>query len=206
MASRSNACSELTRFWLEARHGCLVGEGVPVKVPSAHSDIDLVALHPLGQAFPLTTGATIGPRVIVETKDEHDWDASGREFGAFLQTDLAKMDDRLFIPRGAKGVKFSMLREEHFDRAVSLFGDGDFDRLFVVHAIDPRVLAEVAPTLSQRRICWMTVPQIVGDLLHWYRSHEHQTTLRNTLVGDLFHLLVGFCGLELPDHQAPVKT
>jgi hypothetical protein len=98
MASRTNACSELTRFWLEARHGCIVGEGVPVKIPYAHSDIDLVALHPLGQAFSLPTGATIGPRVIVETKDDHDWDASGREFGQLLRADVVTMDGGLFIP------------------------------------------------------------------------------------------------------------
>ena len=206
MSSRTNACSELTRFWLEARLGCLVGEGVPVKVPYAHSDIDLVALHPLGQAFALPTGATIGPRLIVETKDEHDWEPSGREFGQLLRTDVAKLDGGPFVPRGAKGVKFSMLREEHFDRAVSLFGNDDFDRLFVVHAIDPSVLAELAPALSLRHIYWTTVPQIVLDLLQWYRSHQQQTTLRNTLVGDLFHLLVGFCGLELPDNQARTKS
>jgi hypothetical protein len=206
MASRTNACSELTRFWLEARHGCLVGEGVPVKVPSAHSDIDLVALHPLGQAFALPTGATIGSRLIVETKDEHDWEPSGREFGQLLRIDVAKMDSGPFIPRGTKGVKFSMLRKEHFDRAVSLFGNGDFDRLFVVHAIDPRVLADLAPALSQQRIYWTTVPQIVRDLLRWYRSHAQPTTLRSTLVGDLFHLLVGFCGLQLPDNQVRTKV
>jgi hypothetical protein len=206
MASRTNACSELTRFWLEARHGCFVGEGVPVKVPYAHSDIDLVVLHPLGHPFSLPTGASVGPRLIVETKDEHDWEPSGREFGQLLRTDVAKMDGGPFVPRGAKGVKFSMLREEHFDRAVSLFGDSDFDRLFVVHAIDPSVLDELALALSQRRIYWMTVPQIVRDLLQWYRSHQQQTTLRNTLVGDLFHLLVGFCGLQLPINQAGSKS
>ena len=205
MASRTNACSELTRFWLEARHGYLVSEGVPVKVPSAHSDIDLMALHPLGQTFALPTGATIGPRLIVETKDEHDWEPSGREFGQWLRTDVAKMDGGLFIPRGTKGEKkFSMLREEHFDLAVGLFGSDDFDRLFVVHAIDPRVLAELGPALSQGRIYWTTVPEIVHDLLRWYRTHQQQTTLRNTLVGDLFHLLVGFCGLQLPDAQPPL--
>src|SRR5687768_623757 len=84
MANRTNACSELTRFWLEARHGCLVGEGIPVKVPYALSDIDLVALHPLGHTIALPTGTTIGPRLIIETKDEHDWEPSGREFGALL--------------------------------------------------------------------------------------------------------------------------
>lgn len=45
MASRTNAFSKLTCFWLEARHDYLVGEGVPVKVPHAHSDIDLVAMR-----------------------------------------------------------------------------------------------------------------------------------------------------------------
>jgi hypothetical protein len=183
-----------------------VGEGVPVKVPSAHSDIDLVALHPLGHAFSLPTGATTGPRLIVETKDEHDWEPSGREFGQLLRTDVAKMGDQPFIPRGTKGVKFSMLREEHFDRAVGLFGDDDFDRVFVVHAIDPGVLAELGLMLSQWRIYWVTVPEIVQDLLRWYQGHEQQTTLRNTLVGDLFHLLIGFCGLELPDNRVPAPN
>lgn len=201
MPTRTNACSELTRFWLEARCGCLVSEGIPVKVPYAHSDIDLVALHPLGEAFALPKGATVGPRVIVETKDEHDWDVSGREFGDALRADVAKMNGGLFIPRGTKGVRFSLLREEHYNRAVALFGTGDFDRLFVVHAITPAVLAELSSFLSDQRIYWTTVPGIVCDLLTWYRGHEHQTTLRNTLVGDLFHLLVGFCGLQMPENQ-----
>lgn len=202
MSSRTNACSEVARFWLEARHGCLVSEGIPVKVPYAHSDIDLVALHPLGRVLDIPTGDTVGPRVIVETKDEHDWDASGREFGQLLTADLAKMAGGPFIPRGAKGVKFSMLREEHFDRAVNFFGSTDFDRLFIVHAIDSRVFGEWQSALAQQRIFWVTVPEIVRDLLAWYRVHEKQTTLRNTLVGDIFHLLVGFCGLQLLDTQS----
>ena len=199
MANRSNACSELTRFWLEARHGCLVGEGIPVKVPYALSDIDLVALHPLGHVIALPTGGTVSPRLIIETKDEHDWEPSGREFGALLRSDVEKMGDWPFVPRGGKQVKFSMLREEHYERAITLFGNDDFDRLFVVHAIAPDVLADLGPHLAQRRIYWLTVPEIVRDLLIWYRGHERPTALRNTLVGDLFHLLVGFCGLELPD-------
>jgi len=31
--------------------------------------------------FNLPDGTEIGPRVIVEAKAEHDWDATGREFG-----------------------------------------------------------------------------------------------------------------------------
>lgn len=77
MAARSNACSELVRFWLEARHGFLVGEGVPVPVPYALSDIDLLALHPRATAVTLPNGTVVGPHLIVETKDEHDWEATG---------------------------------------------------------------------------------------------------------------------------------
>ena len=33
MAARSNALGELTRFWLQARHGCLIDESVAVRVP-----------------------------------------------------------------------------------------------------------------------------------------------------------------------------
>ena len=205
MTARTNACSELTRFWLEARHGCFVSEGIPVKVPYGHSDIDLVALHPLGKTLTLPSGVTIGPRLIVETKDEHDWDASGREFGQLLASDMTKFAGRSYIPRGAKAVKFSMLREEHFDRAVDLLGSRDFYRLFVVHAIDPRVLEEFQAALARNRIYWITVPEIVRDLLGWYQRHGQQTTLRNTLVGDLFHLLIGFCSLQLPETQPSAK-
>jgi hypothetical protein len=53
MASRSNSCSELTRFWREAKNGCLITESVPVPVPYAQSDIDLVAVQPALQQLSL---------------------------------------------------------------------------------------------------------------------------------------------------------
>jgi hypothetical protein len=204
MPTRTNACSELTRFWLEARHGCLVTEGVPVPVPYALSDIDLLAVHPRLEAFPLPGGGTVGPRLIVETKDEHDWEPSGREFGAFLRRDVALMGDGAFVPKGMKGVKFSMLREEHHERAEAIFGTDEFDRLFVVHAVDHRVLTALAPSLAVQRVHWITVKEVVGDLLNWYSTHNRPAALRNTLMDDLFHLLVGFCGLTLPS-TAPVR-
>jgi hypothetical protein len=203
MSGRTNACSELVRFWLETRHGCLTGEGVPVPVPYALSDIDLVALHPLLRPIHLPAGGAVGPRLIVETKDEHDWEPTGREFGAFLRADVAKMGDAPFVPRGSRGVKFSMLREEHYERAAALFGTDDFDRLFVVHAVAPGVLADLGPVLARHKIHWVTIPDVVGDLLRWYRAHGRPAALRNTLVGDLLHLLVGFCGLDLPASPTP---
>jgi hypothetical protein len=179
MSARTNACSELTRFWLEARHGCL-------------------ALHPLGNTISLPNGQSVGPRLIVETKDEHDWEPSGREFGALLRADVEKMGSLPYVPRGAKGVKFSMLREEHYEQATALFGTDDFDRLFVVHAVAPEVLADLAPELARCRIHWLTIPDLVRDLVMWYRDHKRPAALRTTLVGDLFHLLFGFCRVDIP--------
>ncbi len=199
MSTQTNACTELVRFWLEARHGCLIGEGVPVPVPYALSDIDLVAYQPEGKRLVVPGDVTLGPRVIVEAKDEHDWEPLGREFGKLLRADVAMMGDGVFVPRGAKGVKFSMLREEHFDRASTFFGTHDFDRLFVVHAIDVAVITGLATQLAARRIYWLTIPDVVRDLVSWYRTHDRPAALRNTLVGDMFHLLVGFCGLNLSD-------
>lgn len=196
MSSRTNACTELTRLWVETRHGCLIAESVPVPVPYALSDIDLVAMRPDGQPLVLPTGEAVGPRLIVEAKDEHDWDPTGREFGQLLRADMAKMGRAPAVPRGTKGVKFSMLREEHYEQATALFGADDFDRLFVVHAIDPQIVWDLAPELVQRRIHWLTVPALVQDLLAWYRIHGRPSALRHTLVGDLLHLLVGYCGLD----------
>lgn len=205
VASRSNACSEIVRLWLETRHGFLVGEGIPVPVPYALSDIDLIAMHPAKDAIALPGGGTLGARLIVETKDEHDWEATGREFGILLRADLEKMGGGPFVPRGAKGVKFSMLRQEHYEKAASFFGGEDCDRLFVVHAIDGVILAESSRFLAERRIFWLTIPDVVADLIAWYRRHQRPAALRNTLTGDLLHLLVGFCQLDVPrEHPAPM--
>lgn len=145
MPGRTNAASELTRFWLQARHGCLVDEGVtvPVKIGKGggNSDIDLIAIHPNLHAVPLPNGAAAGPRFIIETKDEHDWEPSGKEFGTLLKKDVVMMEDQPYIPKGTKGVKFTMHSQEHYEKAKSIFGSDDFDRLFVVHALDPGVRA-----------------------------------------------------------------
>lgn len=198
MATRSNACSELTRFWLEARHGCLVTEGVPVPVPYGISDIDFVAMLPASGQIALPNGTKIGPRFIVETKDEHDFDPSGREFARLLRADLDKLEGYRYIPMMIKNVKFTMLREQHYRRAIDIFGSEDFDRLFVVHAIDMATLERYLPELESRRIHLLTIRDLVRDLRDWYPSHGKPSGLRHTLIGDLWHLLVGYCKLDLP--------
>lgn len=202
MATRSNAASELTRFWLQARHNCLVDEGVPVHVTihggGGNSDIDLIAIRSDLTPFTLPNGIRVGPRLIVETKDEHDWEPSGKEFATLLKKDVAHMNGAAYIPQGTMGVKFTVLRHEHYEKARHIFGTDDFDRLFVVHAIDAAQLAAMERQLAEARIHWLTIPQLLSDLLPWYKQHTHPTELRQSLVGDLLHLLVGFCHLSLP--------
>ena len=94
-------------------------------------------------------------------------------------------------------VKFSMLREQHFQKATDLFGSPDFDRLFVVHAIGPVTLSSIGSTLLEKRIHWITIGDVVRDLLDWYKLHPKPTSLRNSLMGDLWHLLFGYCGADI---------
>lgn len=109
------------------------------------------------------------------------------------------MADHPFIPRATSGpVKFTMLREAHFEVAQDLFGCDDFDRLFVVHAIDAATLADLRETLAAHRIHWLTIPALVADLRIWYADYRRPSGLRHQLVGDLWHLLVGYCGLDFP--------
>jgi len=197
MAERSNALSEITRFWLHARHGCLVDEAIPVSVPYGTSDIDLAAMRPDLTDWLLPDGTRVR-RVIVETKDEHDWDATGREFGKSLRSDVALIGTDLTVPARVKGVKFTMLRKEHYDTAARYFGTDDFDRVFVVHALDLQSRQELCPALAQKRIHWLTVKEVVQDLYVWYTQHGRPATLRHSLMGDMWHLLVGYCGLRIP--------
>lgn len=198
MGSRSNALTEITRLWLQSRHGCLVDESIPVPVPYALSDIDLIALRPDLKTIPLPDGLAAGPRIILETKDEHDWEPRGVEFGNSLRKDVDLMGEEIFVPRKTKGVKFTMLRQEHFEKATALFGTTDFDRVLVVHALDAAIRAELASQLSSRRIHIVIVREVVNDLLQWYDVHPRKSGLRNSLTGDMWHLLVGFCGLRPP--------
>jgi hypothetical protein len=194
VAARNNAIAEITRFWLQSRYGCVVDEAIPVKVPFGNSDIDLVAIRPDLSSWSLPDGVPV-TRLIVETKDEHDYDPNGSEVAKRLREDVALLGDSMYTPARQK-VYFSMLRQEHFEVATRLFKTSDFDRLFVTHALNPMVRAELCPSLaSAQRVHWMTIREVVADLREWYRLHPNPSVLRHTLVGDLWHLLVGYCGL-----------
>lgn len=197
MAARQNALSELTRFWLEARHDCFVRESVPVPVPYAQSDIDFMALRADGRPFLLPSGDSVGPRLIVESKDEHDFDPRGSDYGKRLLRDMEALSDQRFVPADApQKVAFTMLKQQHFEVASGIFGSDDFDRVFVVHALSESVRKELEERLRQKRIFWVTVRELLGDLCDWYAKHKRPAGLRHTLTGDIFHLLIGYCGLK----------
>ncbi len=94
-----------------------------------------------------------------------------------------------------------MLRQEHAERATAYFGTDDFDRLFIVHALDPAVRAELTQDLAELRIFWMTIPELIDDVYTWYQSHQRRAALRRTLTGDLLHLLFGLGGLVPADRR-----
>lgn len=206
---RTLECRERAHpLWLEERHGYLVCESVPVPVVinggGNSSDIDLVALAPpAAGVLSLLRGARLGPRVIVETKDEPNWEATGKAFGVDLLHDVALLGTWPSIPHGTPGVKkFTMLGQEHHDVAASLCGTDDFNRLFVVHALDLQVRAQVGPMFAERRIYWLTIPELVADLVAWVHDHPKPVSQRHGLMGDLLTFLVGFCQLGVPVPQS----
>lgn len=200
MAARSNAITELTRFWLEARHQCLVRESLPVPVYRGFSDIDLLAIRGDMKPFRLSSESSIeiGPRLIVETKDEHDYDHYGKEFAKRFVADIATMADNQFIPKTnpATPCCFTMLREEHYLKAKEFFGSEDFDRLLVLHALDRTSVNWPTESLVAKRIHVLPITDIVRDLCQWYPTCERKAGLRHTITGDMWHLLIGYCGCK----------
>ena len=95
-----------------------------------------------------------------------------------------------------------MLRQEHFEVATKLFGTDDFDRIVVVHALDPSLRPQITERMRCIRVYWVTARELVRDLEKWCRSHQRATGLRNSLVGDLLPLLWGFCELSLGERPA----
>ena len=173
MAARSNAASGLTRLWFERARLSRPGK------PSGAREGELLG-HRLHRAAAgdqakvrLPDGVEVGPRLSVETKDEHDG-PSGREFGKMLRADVVgNMWVDGVIPTGTTNVKFTMLKAEHFEVASKFFGAPDLDRLFVVHSLDAETRAEVCPVLAQRhRIHWIMIPEMVLGLFRWYEQAD----------------------------------
>jgi hypothetical protein len=186
MAARDNALAELTRLWLHRRHHCATIESFPVPVPYGNSDIDFVASRLDGTEVVLRDGLVLRPSLMVEVKDEHDFDPDGKDFGKRARHDAELMGELVAIPRQTGGVCFSMLRQEHYEVGVGLFGKADFDRLFVVHSI--RMSDHTREFFAKRRVFWISARELFSDLETWYSAHPRKATLRHTIAGDFYHL------------------
>jgi hypothetical protein len=201
MGERQNAISELTRFWLQAKNKCLIYESLPVPVPYNQSDIDFLAVKGNMEKIELPGNIKLGPYLIVETKDEHDWEPKGKEFAKLFVSDIDKMEGSLYVPEKTQ-CKFTMLRQEHYAKANEFFGNNTFDRLFVLHAIDKNIFTfEIEQSLNANQIYIITISEIVEDLYKWYKTHKRCSGLRNSMTGDMWHLLVGFCGFKPPPYD-----
>jgi len=187
---------ELTKVWLTVQHSCLIRESVPVKVPKQWSDIDTLAMRADLRKFrlPQPVGQSVGPRLVVEIKDEHDFDPDGTNFADRLRDDFEHMDwDWGYIPANTPGVNFKMLLKNHFAVAQQFFGSDDFDRVFVVHNLnrDRDGLQDMLAALERKRIFFVTAQEIWQDWLEWYHHADDaaHAALRATLMGDTLRLL-----------------
>jgi hypothetical protein len=60
--------------------------------------------------------------------------------------------------------------------------------------------------MAERRIYWMTIPELIEDVYTWYQHHPRRAALRRTLTGDLLHLLFGLGGLVPVDATLEVES
>jgi type I site-specific restriction endonuclease len=106
-----------------------------------------------------------------------------RKYPEWLPDQLSPPRRPLPFVYSSTGVETRMLRQQHYKTATAFFGTTEFHRLFVVHALDESVRQEICPGLANRRIHWLTVRELVADLLRWYENRDHRAPLSHTFMG-----------------------
>lgn len=190
MAARSNALSEITRFWLQECHGLLLRESIPVKLKRNHSDIDFVAASPAG---PVTLLNRITfKNAIIETKDERDFDPRGTDFSKRLSYDFALLQGRMID--GDASCNFSMLKKQHHDVAGKIFKNADFSKIFIFHNLKSTGLEDMIADLCGRDIHVVTSFEMLSDIQEFFRKFRSGAGVRNSLVGDILDMLITYHG------------
>ena len=214
MSNRQNAMSEIVRFWLESKIGFFVKESVPVKVERNYSDIDFIAISPDYKDREINIVEhdihILCKRAIIEVKDEHDYDPYGNDFSKSIIYDTTNiLEPNNFLPEGIK-IRFNMLRKEHFEVAKNIFGTDDFQKILIVHKLNTtgehtrngekfkENINNCLNTLKEHNIFFIEFNSILNDLYKWYRP---TSSLRNTFIGDSWHLLVGY--YKMDKHNNP---
>jgi hypothetical protein len=195
MATRSNALSEIARFWLQECHGLLLRESVPVKVRQGISDIDFIVKSPAGPVTLL--GRITFTNAIVETKDERDFDPHGSDLAKRLLQDYDKLNENGMV-NAETLCNFSMLKEEHHKAAKGIFGqDAEFSKLFIFNNLNRTGLEAKLAELCGRGIHFATSSEILSDIQKFFRESHPGAGVRNSLVGDILDMLVKYHKLEL---------
>jgi len=190
MATRSNALSEIARFWLQECHGLLVRESVPVKVPRNNSDIDFVVTTP-ANSVTLLDRITF-KNAIVETKDERDFDRRGTDFAKRLRNDFALLQD-CTISEGTS-CNFSMLKREHHDVAEGIFKSAEFSKIFIFHNLKSSGIEDMFTDLRSRNIHIVNSFEMLSDILKFFKNSRSGAGIRNSLVGDILDMLITYHG------------
>lgn len=190
MAERSNALSEITRFWLQECHGLLLKESIPVKLKHNNSDIDFAATSPAGSVT-LLNRITF-KNAIIETKDERDYDSRGTNFSKRLIYDFGLLHNN-FINNDVP-CNFSMLKKQHHEVAERIFNSADFAKIFIFHNIKSIGLEEIIADLYSRNIHVVTSSEMLSDIQVFFKKSRSGSGIRNSLVGDILDMLITYHG------------
>lgn len=187
MATRSNALSEISRFWLQECYGLFIRESIPVKLKHNNSDIDFAATTP---GLPVTILNKITfKNAIIETKDERDFDPNGKDFIKRLNYDFSIMKNN-FIDEDSK-CNFSMLKKQHHDKAEEIFHGVDFVKIFIFHNIYI-TNNEIIDRLIEKDIYIIKSDEMLNDIINFMNTKYQGSGIRNSLIGDIFDMLIRY--------------
>lgn len=191
MAARSNALSEIIRFWLQDCHKLFIRESVPVKLHRSLSDIDFMATTGGDNPVVLLNNIPSFSKAIIESKDERDYDYWGRNFRKRIIYDKSVMVDAV-IPKGKK-CNFTMLREEHHEVAKEYFNTDDFLKIFIVHHLpQDDEMYQLLEEMKKNNIYFIRSYEMLDDIFENFFRYRENSGIRNSLVGDIFDFLIRY--------------
>lgn len=190
MATRNNALSEISRFWLQEQYGLFIRECIPVRVPRNWSDIDFAVTSRKGPVSLLENQITF-VNAIVETKDERDFDPRGTDFAKRLMYDFSLLKDGLIDENTS--CNFSMLKEQHHKKAKELFNGEDYAKIFIFHTLKQSdALDTIKARLRELNIHFITSAEMLADIHKFLTSKARTAAIRNSLVGDILDMLMTY--------------
>lgn len=196
MATRNNALSEISRFWLQECYGLFIRECIPVRVPRNWSDIDFAVTSRQGRVRLLQRIPIVN--AIVETKDERDFDPRGTDFAKRLMNDFSVLEHGVIDEK--RSCNFSMLKQQHHEVATELFNGEEFAKIFIFHTLkQSEALDPIIARLRDLNIHFITSAEMLGDIQEFLNSNKRTASIRNSLVGDILDMLITYHQWRAPE-------